>query len=170
VVGATSKNRSRDNKGRFVRTRKVWSLDNFNDGYIGPKGRFMIYLPSHSRANSEGYVLREIAAYEVYNKTIVPKNMQVHHKDENRLNDTKDNLQLVTGSEHQKIHARLNGERFMKTCKNSKCRKPFETTRWRKSIFCSRYCARHRPQSLAARMKKSEAAKIAWATIRRHKQ
>lgn len=36
----------------------------------------------------------------------IPKGMIIHHKDENKLNNKIENLQLVSHKEHRKIHKR----------------------------------------------------------------
>jgi hypothetical protein len=36
--------------------------------------------------------------------TDAPKDKTVHHKDKNKLNNTSDNLQILTVEEHKKIH------------------------------------------------------------------
>ena len=93
-----SDNKRRDN-GTFDRKHNVWSLDNFDDGYIDGKGRFRVYLPNHPRSsNRMGYVLRAIVAYEAYHNVIIKDNFEVHHKDGNTLNDSNDNLILMTHS------------------------------------------------------------------------
>lgn len=63
------------------------------------------------------------AIMEDYLKCILEDTWEVHHRDENRLNNSLDNLQLVTKSEHRSIHNRLNNP--MRTSKNVR--------NWRKS-------------------------------------
>lgn len=38
----------------------------------------------------------------------IPSNWVIHHKDENKLNNDLSNLELLSDSEHKKIHATLN--------------------------------------------------------------
>lgn len=42
--------------------------------------------------------------WETHNNKIVPKNHVIHHVDFNPLNNSIENLELLTKSEHQKIH------------------------------------------------------------------
>ena len=77
-----------------------FSLDNFDDGYVDNKGRFRVRMPNHPRAYSGGYILRSIVAYEAYHNVMVPKGMNIHHIDENRTNDSKENLVLMTHKQH----------------------------------------------------------------------
>lgn len=76
------------------RIHQPWSLNNFDDGYI-TQGRFRVYLPDHPRAASRGYVLRSIVAYEAYYGVKVTWEMNVHHIDGDKLNDSKENLELM---------------------------------------------------------------------------
>ena len=67
-------------------------------------GRFRVYLPDHPRANKGGYVLRSIAAYEVYHGVEVPREMFIHHINGDTLDDSKENLERMTRSEHLRHH------------------------------------------------------------------
>jgi len=144
-------NLRRDNNNRFLPVYKIWSLDNFNEGYITKHGpRFWVRLPGHHRANPSGNVLRSIAAYEAYHPgTKVTTDYVIHHKDENKLNDSKENLQLMKFGEHTTHHwkgAKRPGQNDnLKTGKIIKCehcgkeiyRTPWETN---KTNFCSQKC------------------------------
>lgn len=44
--------------------------------------------------------------YEHRNKVKAPKGLVVHHKDHNKSNNNPDNLQVMTQSEHSKLHWR----------------------------------------------------------------
>jgi len=95
----------RDSKGRFIRFRQIWSLETFDDAIFKKGiGRYVVYLPGHHRANGGGYVLRAIAAYEAYTGDIVTKEFEIHHKYENKGNDTRENLEKLTKSQHRKVH------------------------------------------------------------------
>lgn len=139
----------RNKRSKFIRTREEWSLENFNNGYIDADGRFRVFLPKHHRASAQnGYVLRSIVAYEKYHNVSVPfsqNHFEIHHIDGNRLNDSKENLLLLSNSEHQKAHARMNGQILEMTCEN--CNKLFEINAWRlrerdsnRGRFCSPNC------------------------------
>ncbi len=82
-----------------------WTLETFDDGYIGSRGRFLVYLPDHPRAHKDGMVLRSIAAYEAYHPGVmVHRGMAVHHDDKNILNDSRDNLLILTQESHNRYH------------------------------------------------------------------
>lgn len=131
----------RNELGQFTNERqhKPWSLDNFNDGYVDSDGRFRVILPNHPRASRDGFVLRSIVAYEIYHNIQVKLGPEIHHMDGNRLNDSKENLQLLTNSDHQKTHARLRGAYISRVCNH--CGKAFEINRWRlKEPTRGQYC------------------------------
>ena len=94
------------NKGWFKRKIQPWSLNSFNDGLITSKGRFKVYCPKHIRADHRGYVYRSIVAYETYHNTNVSPDYVVHHKDKNKLNDSKENLELMGFGEHTSFHCK----------------------------------------------------------------
>lgn len=135
----------RDNNGKFTRVHDAWVLDNFNDGYVDGDGRFRVYFPYHKRANEEGYIFRSVIAYETYNNIMVPQGMDIHHKDGNRLNDIKENLFMLSHSEHAKIHNAHRKIDINRICEF--CGKQFYIKRWRlnrtdceRGRFCSHHC------------------------------
>lgn len=96
-------NRPHKPNGDFARVHEQWSLENFDDGYVDAYGRFRVYFPSHPTAYKEGYVLRARVAFEAYHNLAIPDGMDIHHIDENRLNDSKENLALVPHGIHSGI-------------------------------------------------------------------
>lgn len=85
---------------------KPWSPDNTEDGYIA-YGRFIVYHPTHHRANEMGYTFRSIVHYEYFHNDVVTKEFAIHHIDGNKLNDTIENLQKLTNEEHTRLHRTL---------------------------------------------------------------
>lgn len=141
----------RNEKGRFEPVYKTWSLNNFNEGYI-PKHerRFMVRLPKHHRANANGWVLRSIAAYEAYHPgEKITKEFVAHHKDEDKLNDSKENLKKIEFGAHTRLHwlgkSRIKQNKHLKNgkivncdyCKKEFYRAPWET---HKNNYCNRDC------------------------------
>ena len=101
----SAKNIKRDTKGRFCQIYRKWSLSNFNEGYIrAPQNRFWVYFPKHLRANKQGWIQRSIVAYELYNKDIVRDDFIIHHINNNRLDDSKENLMKLKFGEHTRLH------------------------------------------------------------------
>lgn len=68
------------------------------------------YLNNTIFKNGEAtYVSMHRLVWESFNKQKIPKNMQIHHIDENKLNNSIDNLKLVT--QYENNHAGSRGER-----------------------------------------------------------
>jgi len=65
---------------------------------IGKRGYWLIYLPKVEWYLEHHYI------WERYHKRKVPKGFNIHHKDFNPLNNNIDNLELMTASEHLKLH------------------------------------------------------------------
>ncbi len=78
-------------------------METFDEGHI-VQGRFWVYLPTHTRITKKGYIKRSIIAYEAYHQCTVCPWAHLHHKDENTLNDSKENLQLMTRGGHLSYH------------------------------------------------------------------
>ena len=66
--------------------------------YTSKRGYLMIYVPQRGDVKYHHYV------WEQKTKKKVPAGMHLHHKDGNRFNNEFENLQLLTNSEHQKLH------------------------------------------------------------------
>lgn len=123
--------------GKFERLHKPWSLENFDDGYIDDRGRMRVCIPGHARGYGRDYVLRAIVAYEAYHNTIVPKGYVVHHKNENKLDDSKENLEAMTIAAHTRHHC--SKKPLVKTC--FKCKSDFEIPQWRVNMGRGKYCS-----------------------------
>ncbi len=146
----------RNSDGTFRRTRKPFSLDNFDDGYVDSRGRFRVWLPDHPRAYEGGYILRAIVAYEAYHKIVVSADMDIHHKDGDRLNDSKENLEMMPHGKHTIHHCRVPEAHIIRVCQQ--CKKEFTIERWRlkdpsRGRFCSIKCYYAYPKSEETRRK-----------------
>lgn len=71
------------------------------DGYIA------IYFPDHPQSNEDGYIMEHILVMEALIGRHLTENECVHHKNFNRADNRKDNLQLMTKSEHMSYHSTL---------------------------------------------------------------
>ena len=102
-------------KGQFIKQSKV---NEFYDGFgiwYDKKGYPTIWIDGKS-IKVHVYVWERRYGAK-------PKGTQLHHVDNNKGNYALDNLQLVTQSEHFKIHAgwkKLDGEWYSKSCKECK--------------------------------------------------
>lgn len=151
ISGAVHEPLARDNYGRYVKTHKEWSLDNFNDGYVDADGRFRVWLPNHHRASKDGRVLRSIVAYEAYTGDIVSKEYVVHHKNKIRLDDSDGNLEKMLFGEHSRMHSWKDETHLDKVC--VVCGRPFKVKEWRMRTkghvgkYCSLECFFNRGSS-----------------------
>ena len=122
---------TRDSNGKFIRVNHIWTPKNMDNGYVDANGRYRVYLPTHHRASSGGYVLRAIVHYEHYNNEKVGIEWDIHHKDKNRLNDSKDNLEKIDHIEHCKLHnQKVMAKRICVICKkgfNCPCHKTIDS-------------------------------------------
>jgi len=89
-----------------------------SDSEIGYKRRMGEDISLHKRGYSLHFQLNDYAyiyyagmkkVKNIRYLTGATKGYSVHHKDQNKLNDTLDNLQLMTPKEHTKLHTKLGG-------------------------------------------------------------
>ena len=102
--------------------------------------------PIHPKANSKGlYPLHRVLMENKIGRNLLTTE-HVHHKDENKYNNHIDNLELLTVSDHAKLH------RPVLASINIQCKcgtyfeeKPHIVRRKLKKnktgLYCSRYCA-----------------------------
>ena len=82
------------------------------------KGYKMIWKPEHHRANKlNGYVMEHIVIWEEAHKMLVPDGYVIHHINENKLDNSISNLQLMKFGEHTAYH---NHKRYIER-KNKQC-------------------------------------------------
>jgi hypothetical protein len=66
-----------------------------------PKGYIKHYNPKSPDADANGYSLRyKDKAREKYKLKEIPQNMHVHHKNKNKKDDSKKNLEIINSVEH----------------------------------------------------------------------
>ena len=114
--------------------------------YIGKDGRVRAYNKKLKRGKSYPRVLMELKL----GRPLEPYE-QVHHIDENPLNNDLDNLEIALLGEHQREHSTKYKENIISKCVY--CGKEIvltpiqqrnitrEAKRGRKSPFCSRVCS-----------------------------
>lgn len=91
--------------------------DNPNYGNRGPKnpnfktgeklsryGYKMIYKPEHPNAQKDGYILEHRLVMSEFLGRPLGSDEHIHHKDENKLNNNISNLEIISKSEHSKLH------------------------------------------------------------------
>lgn len=73
------------------------------ESYVN-RGRKAVYLPEHPKSNIRGYVLKSRYLVEQYLGRYLDSWEQVHHCDNDKYNDTLENLDIVSPSNHAHIH------------------------------------------------------------------
>lgn len=92
----------------------------FNDDFIHCGYRW-VYVPAHPFAVSGGrvrehrviaekYLLTDECSVEIDGKKYLSPNYDVHHINQDKLDNRVENLQVLTRSEHQKLHHKLRKE------------------------------------------------------------
>lgn len=71
---------------------------------ISYQGYVLILKPSYYKTDQHGYVREHVFIYESYHKCCMLKWGIVHHKDENKLNNSIENLEGMTRKQHNKVH------------------------------------------------------------------
>lgn len=130
---------NRNLNGTFSRQHNVWDGTNWNDGYEN-KGRFMVYRPDYPRAYKEGYALRAHVVWWLKTGKIHPKGKELHHKDQNKINDVFNNLTLLTKKQHDSLHAEERQKRVTLICDN--CGMSFTQKQSRASRYSAHFCSR----------------------------
>jgi len=77
------------------------------DGYV------MIRVPSHPRAEPNGYVREHILVYEAAYGSL-GSGLVVHHRNGDNQDNRLENLQALTPSEHMKLHRIPTNSRWVK--------------------------------------------------------
>lgn len=90
------------------------------------KGDYLYALvPEHPKATKNGYVLMHRIIMENHLKRILNENEIVHHIDENKKNNSIENLQILSNKEHGKHHSKSRSRIYVKL-KCPWCQKEFE--------------------------------------------
>ena len=76
----------------------------FKDGTTILNGYRFIYRPNHLHANSNGYVREHRLVYEESRSCCLLQWVDVHHIDENKLNNIWYNLKPISKSKHRRHH------------------------------------------------------------------
>jgi uncharacterized protein YbdZ (MbtH family) len=101
--GARVRHLDGDKANDDVANLEVWMPRDPTRFYVAG-GYAWIYAPECPYANAKGCVRR--CRYVLWEAgVVIPKGSHIHHKDENRLNDTRGNLEVLTKAEHHRHHA-----------------------------------------------------------------
>lgn len=75
------------------------------DGYV------QVWAPDHPWPRN-GYLREHVRLMELKIGRRIKPSETVHHKDEDRKNNAIENLELMTRSEHSKLHRRKDAQKF----------------------------------------------------------
>ena len=116
-------------KGKKLLNRCRENNNNWRGGeYIREDGYAMVYQPDHPHANQNGYIRKSRYVIEKKIKSILPKDVIIHHINHNRSYDKMENLQILSShAEHRKVHA---DEKAFLNCGHKT---------WRKCRRCHQY-------------------------------
>lgn len=73
------------------------------NGFFNDNGYIKLYLPEHPLANKKGLV-REHHKVLYDNGIELEKGQVVHHRNENRADNRLENLEVMTNSDHLRLH------------------------------------------------------------------
>lgn len=100
---------------------------NWKNGKVVQNGYVYLLFPNHPKSHN-GYVKRSHIVMEKIINGPLPDDSIVHHIDENKKNDSPDNLMLCLNiAEHNKIHQQ---QRAIAACGNRN---------WRQCRYCGQY-------------------------------
>ena len=104
---------TRFKKGASPHNKKGFS---FQKSRLNGKVYKLIYKPEHPFATKKGYVREHRLVIEENIGRILLESEVVHHIDGNSLNNSLENLQLMTFTEHCRLHTKDNvHKRWIKT-------------------------------------------------------
>jgi hypothetical protein len=123
-------------------TRGKKSTNEFGYGYITSKGYHRVWDTKQKRYRLEHNIIWE----QYYGE--IPKGMQVHHIDHNKLNNDISNLKLVDSLTHKRIHSGCVGKNgvLYKPCRKCNELKPIDDYYKRKvgiSPWCKECCVKN---------------------------
>lgn len=123
-------------------------------------GYVYAYAPKHPLANKSGKVYKHIYVMVQHIGRPLREDECVHHIDRNRENNNISNLQLMTNSEHCKLHLREDRHVFHVSMACKYCGEMYIITSRSKKKFCSQKCFK-----LASRkfeISKDELKSLVW--------
>lgn len=101
----------------IAQTRTSWAQitgannPNWNGGQMHSNGYVYLKRPDHPRANKQGYVKRANLVIEAHLGRVLGPHELVHHRNGNKQDDRIENLEVMSRSEHQRLHAPENNRR-----------------------------------------------------------
>ena len=110
------------------------------------KGDYLYALvPDHPNATKNGYVLMHRVVVENRLGRLLSKSEIVHHKDHDKKNNSIENLEVLTQSEHARLHRNehpMKLHEFVCPECGKVFSKKYHPSEYRKyGVFCSRHCS-----------------------------
>jgi len=115
-----------------------WTQENWDDGYVAAD-RFRVYRPDCPRSKPSGYADRAHVVWWMHTGKAHKSTHVLHHKNGDSMDDSIENLELCTRSEHLLAHRNSNVEVVCIQCGKTYYEKAC-VIRKRGSKFCSRSC------------------------------
>lgn len=104
-------------------------------------GYMQAYAPEHELANGAGIIYEHrFRMIRHLGRDLYPDEV-VHHKDRNKTNNSLDNLQLMTSSEHTRLHM-IEDKGIIFENRMCECGNIFEVTHTSDRKYCSQRCAK----------------------------
>jgi hypothetical protein len=110
--------------------------------FLAGKGYPAVYWPDHPTSNAAGIVyVHRVAAFDLFGEEVI--GTHVHHKNGNRWDWSRGNLELLSASAHASVH-NASKRRESVLCVCGSCGKEFRTTDVKRLsrpvIYCSTTC------------------------------
>src|SRR4051812_15927519 len=95
-----------NNKGKSLRKTKISGPDcaNWKGGIFKDRGYRYVLMPDHPNAKQSGYVAEHVLIMSRHLGRPLAKGEDVHHKNRDRSDNRIENLELLTSSEHCRLH------------------------------------------------------------------
>lgn len=111
---------SQDTRKRMSESKKIGGIGHKKkrqDGYI------KIYFPDHPRCSIDGYIMEHVLVMESTIGRHLSVDEIVHHINENKDDNRKENLKLMTKSEHVSYHSKKRWEELRNAQQSDTTRK-----------------------------------------------
>lgn len=109
---------------------------------LDTNGYKYIYAPTNPYANKVGKVYEHILVMCNHIKRKLNPDECIHHKDRNKINNSLENLVLLTFSEHARLHLKEDRNIIFETRYCETCKKPFIVSKNSGQKYCSNSCFR----------------------------
>jgi len=142
-----------------------WTPEHWDAGHVC-KGRMLVYRPDCPRAYTNGWALRAHVVWWLAHGECHPRELRLHHVNEDRLDDRLENLAPLTQGEHLREH-RPTGFVAVRCAHCGAIKeKPAHRLRYARN-FCSYACYVAHPKTDTSRDKQSLSLRRAYAEGRR---